>query len=300
MGLKTELKVKMADNAGFCFGVKRAINLAEETAGREHRVYTLGPIIHNPQEVKRLEKKGIKTLKDLKNLKTGCVILRTHGIPFNLHKKLENNRDINIIDATCPFVKKAQNIVKQLGACTSYRDKTIVVVGEKIHPEVAALISYGNGRCVVIETVKEAWSFRSNGDLSIVSQTTQVPENFESIVKVLKKRHRIKVYNTICKATLDRQKSAVKLAGNVDLMIVIGGKNSGNTTRLAEICSAKTNTYHIETCESIEEKWFKDITRVGLTAGASTPDWIIKEIEVRIKEINAVVPHLVLVGSVKE
>jgi len=284
MGLKAKLEIKIADNAGFCFGVRRAIDLAEKTADRERSVCTLGPIIHNPQEVKRLEKKGIKTLRDLKRLKTGFVILRTHGIPFDLHKKLENNRNINIIDATCPFVKRAQNIVKQLGA--GFKDRTIVVVGEKIHPEVAALISYGNGRCVVIENVNEARNFKSVRDLSIVSQTTQTPENFENIVKVLKKRHRIEVYNTICKATLDRQKSAEKLAENVDLMIVIGGKNSGNTTRLAQICSAKTNTYHIETSESIEEEWFENVARVGLTAGASTPDWVIKEIETKIKEIN--------------
>ncbi|MDR0800857.1 MAG: 4-hydroxy-3-methylbut-2-enyl diphosphate reductase [Endomicrobium sp.] len=297
--LKTKLKIKIAKNAGFCFGVRRAIDLTEKTADKECKVYTLGPVIHNPQEVKRLEKKGVKTLKDPKKVKSGSIILRTHGIPFSLHKKLEENKNINVIDAACPFVKRAQNTVKQLSTDIKSKDKTIIVVGEKIHPEVIALVSYGNGRCVVVENVKEARKFKGSGDLNIVSQTTQTPRNFDSIVKVLKKRYKTKVYNTICRATLDRQKAAEKLANNVNLMIVIGGKNSGNTTRLAQICSAKTETYHIETAGSVKEKWFKNINSVGLTAGASTPDWIIKEIEMRIREIGAKRPHNFISADIK-
>jgi len=285
--LKTKLRIKKAENAGFCFGVRRAINLTEKTAGKESKVYTLGPVIHNPQEVKRLEKKGIKALKDPKKVKSGSIILRTHGIPFNLHKRLEENKNINVIDAACPFVKRAQNTVKRLSTDIKSKDKTIIVVGEKVHPEVVALVSYGNGKCIVVENIKEAQKLRVSGGLNIVSQTTQTPENFNNIVRVLKKRYKTKVYNTICKATLDRQKAAEKLAKSVDLMIVIGGKNSGNTTRLAQICSEKTKTYHIETACSIKEKWFKNVNSVGLSAGASTPDWIIKEIEMRIKEVGA-------------
>jgi 4-hydroxy-3-methylbut-2-enyl diphosphate reductase len=285
--LKTKLRIKISAIAGFCFGVRRAINLVEKTAGEESKVYTLGPVIHNPQEVKRLEKKGIKTLKNLKKIKSGSIILRTHGIPINLHKRLEENKSINVIDATCPFVKRAQNTVKRLSTGIKSKDVTVIVVGEKVHPEVSALVSYGNGKCIVIENIKEAQKFSGRGNLNIVSQTTQTPENFNSIVRVLKKRYKTKVYNTICKATLDRQKAAEKLAKIVDLMIVIGGKNSGNTTRLAQICSEKTKTYHVETACSIKEKWFKNVNSVGLTTGASTPDWIIKEIEKRIKKIAA-------------
>jgi 4-hydroxy-3-methylbut-2-enyl diphosphate reductase len=287
MDLNKKLKIKIAGNAGFCFGVRRAIDLAEKTVAEEHKVYTLGPIIHNPQEVKRLEKKRIKTLRDLKEVRSGSVILRTHGIPFDLHKKLEKNKNINIIDAACPFVKRAQVIIKQLSTNAKSKDKTIVIVGERIHPEVVALLSYGKkGKCSVVESIKEAQDFRCIGDLNIVSQTTQTPENFESIVKVLKERHKVRVYNTICKATFDRQKSAEKLARSVDLMIVIGGKNSGNTRRLAQICSAKTNTYHVETVDSIKEEWFENVESVGLTAGASTPDWVIEDIEAKVKEIS--------------
>jgi 4-hydroxy-3-methylbut-2-enyl diphosphate reductase len=280
------LKIKIAKNSGFCFGVRRAIDLAEKATREKPKVYTLGPIIHNPQEVERLEKQGIKILKDPKRIKEGFVILRTHGIPFELHRKLEANKTINIIDATCPFVKRAQNIVKQLSVNMKSEDEKVILVGEKVHPEVVALVSYGNGKCVVIENPEEADSFKGSGNLNIVSQTTQTPENFDNIIKVLKKRHKIKIYNTICKATLDRQKSAKKLAGTFDLMIVIGGKNSGNTTRLAQICGTKTRTYHIETVDDVKERWFRKIESVGLTAGASTPDWIIKNIERRIKEIG--------------
>ncbi|MDR3275502.1 MAG: 4-hydroxy-3-methylbut-2-enyl diphosphate reductase [Endomicrobium sp.] len=283
------LKVKISDNAGFCFGVRRAINLAEETAGKECKVYTLGPIIHNPQEVARLEKRGIKILNDPKRVKRGSIILRTHGIPFNLHKKLEENKGVNIIDAVCPFVKKAQNIVKQLSSDIKSKNKTIIVVGEKVHPEVIALVSYGNDKCIVIENEEEAQKFKDKGDLNIVSQTTQTPENLNNIVKILRKRYKLKVYNTICKATLDRQKAAEKLAKKVDLIIVIGGKNSDNTTRLAQICSEKTKAYHIESVDDIKEKWFKNINSVGLTAGASTPAWIIEEIKNKIKNIKKVI-----------
>jgi 4-hydroxy-3-methylbut-2-enyl diphosphate reductase len=285
--LKIKLRVKIAENAGFCFGVRRAIDLTEKIASKECKVYTLGPVIHNPQEVKRLERKDIKILKDPKKVKSGSIILRTHGIPFNIHKKLEENKNINVVDAACPFVKRAQNTVKRLSTDIKSKDKTIIVVGEKVHPEVIALVSYGSGKCVVVENVKEAQNFKGRGGVNIVSQTTQTPENFNSIVGVLKKRYKTKVYNTICKATIDRQKAAEKLAKTVDLMIVIGGKNSGNTTRLAQICSKKTKTYHIETACSVKEKWFKNVNSVGLTAGASTPDWIIKEIEMKIKKIGA-------------
>ncbi|MDR3257101.1 MAG: 4-hydroxy-3-methylbut-2-enyl diphosphate reductase [Endomicrobium sp.] len=280
-------KIKIADKAGFCFGVRRAIDLAEKTVAKEQKVYTLGPIIHNPQEVQRIKNKGIEILKDPKRIKSGSVILRTHGIPLNIHKQLEENININIIDATCPFVKRAQDIVKRLSTDKKSKDKIIIVVGEKVHPEVVALVSYGNGNCVVIENVKEAQDFKGNSDLSIVSQTTQAPKNFDNIVKTLKERYKVKIFNTICKATFDRQKAAEKLAKNVNLMIVIGGKNSGNTTRLAQICSDKTKTYHIETVDDIKERWFKNVNSIGLTAGASTPDWIIKDVERKVKEFDA-------------
>ncbi|MDR3125084.1 MAG: 4-hydroxy-3-methylbut-2-enyl diphosphate reductase [Endomicrobium sp.] len=280
------LKIKVAKNAGFCFGVRRAIEIAEKTLKNKSKVYTLGPIIHNPQEVKRLEKQGIKILKSVSRIRDGYVILRTHGIPFDLHKKLNENKNINVIDSTCPFVKRAQDVVKELSNNETAENLNIIIVGEKVHPEVVALVSYGNKKCVVIETSQEAKMFKGSKNLSIVSQTTQTSENFNNIVNILSKNYKIAVYNTICRATLDRQQSAQELACIVDLMIVIGGKNSGNTTRLAQICSCKTRTYHIETFKDLKKSWFKNISTVGLTAGASTPDWIIKDVEIKVKEIG--------------
>lgn len=275
------VEVKIATNAGFCFGVKRAIDLVEKTLNEKPEVYTLGPIIHNPQEVKRLKEKGVKILNDIDCVKSGCIILRTHGISLELRNRLEKDKTLYIIDATCPFVKKAQDIIKNL----SSQETTIIIIGEKSHPEVEALVSYGAGKCVVIESPEEALEFKGTGELNIVSQTTQTPQNFNVIVEILKKRFKVNIYNTICKATLERQESAKKLAKNVDLMIVIGGKNSGNTTRLAEICKAQTKTYHIETIDELDDKWFNNIKTVGLTAGASTPDNIIKSVQRRLGEI---------------
>jgi 4-hydroxy-3-methylbut-2-enyl diphosphate reductase len=273
--------VKVAPNAGFCFGVKRSIELVEKTLGEKTEVYTLGPIIHNPQEVKRLKEKGVRVLNDIDCVKSGCIILRTHGISLELHNRLEKDKAISVIDATCPFVKKAQSIVKNL----SSQETTIIIVGEKSHPEVEALVSYGAGKCIVIENPKEASEFKGKGELNIVSQTTQTPQNFDIIVKIIKKRFKVNIYNTICKATIERQKAAQELAKSADLMIVIGGRNSGNTTRLAEICKAQTKTYHIETVNEIDNKWFENVSIVGLTAGASTPNSIIKSVEQRVREI---------------
>lgn len=275
------VEIKTAANAGFCFGVKRAIGLVEKTLNEKPEVYTLGPIIHNPQEVKRLKEKGVKILNDIDCVKSGCIILRTHGISLELLNRLEKDKTLYIIDATCPFVKKAQDIIKNL----SSQETTIVIVGENSHPEVEALVSYGAGKCVVIENPREALEFKGIGELNIVSQTTQTPQNFNVIVEILKKRFKVNIYNTICEATLERQESAKKLAKKVDLMIVIGGKNSGNTTRLAEICKAQTKTYHIETIDELDAKWFNNIKTVGLTAGASTPDNIIKSVQRRLGEI---------------
>jgi len=275
------VEIKTAANAGFCFGVKRAIGLVEKTLNEKPEVYTLGPIIHNPQEVKRLKEKGVKILNDIDCVKSGCIILRTHGISLELLNRLEKDKTLYIIDATCPFVKKAQDIIKNL----SSQETTIVIVGENSHPEVEALVSYGAGKCVVIENPREALEFKGIGKLNIVSQTTQTPQNFNVIVEILKKRFKVNIYNTICEATLERQESAKKLAKKVDLMIVIGGKNSGNTTRLAEICKAQTKTYHIETIDELDAKWFNNIKTVGLTAGASTPDNIIKSVQRRLGEI---------------
>ena len=275
-------KITIAKSAGFCFGVKRAIDLAEDIASKNKEVYTFGPLIHNPQEVQRLEKENIKVIEDYSNIEKGILVLRTHGIPLNIYENLSKKENIKIVDATCPFVKKAQDIIKEL----SKDSEQIVIVGEKKHPEVVALVSYGKGKCLVVEDKKDVKNVKKTDIIYIVSQTTQSPKKFEEIVNEISKISQVKVFNTICRATFDRQSAAEKLAKEVDIMIVVGGKNSGNTTRLYQICSAITTTYHIENIDEIERDWFKDIKNIGITAGASTPDWIIEKIKRRIQEIT--------------
>jgi 4-hydroxy-3-methylbut-2-enyl diphosphate reductase len=273
-------RVRIADKAGFCFGVKRAIKMAERATSKKDKVYTFGPIIHNPQEVKRLKGLGIKVLKN-PSVRNATLILRTHGISLEQYEKLLAVKSLNIVDAVCPFVKKAQNIVKEL----SQQGKAIVIIGEKSHPEIIALLSYGNEKTVVISDKKDIKKIKFNEELNIVSQTTQSLENFNNIVKILSDKYKTKIYNTICKATFDRQAAAYKYAKDSDLMIVIGGKNSANTARLAKLCANITSTRHIEDVKDLKKSWFKNKKNICLTAGASTPDWIIKDIYSNIKKI---------------
>ncbi|MDR3244051.1 MAG: 4-hydroxy-3-methylbut-2-enyl diphosphate reductase [Elusimicrobiota bacterium] len=273
-------KITVAKKAGFCFGVKRAIKMAQEAVLKNKKTFVIGSLIHNPQEIKRLQKLGIKTLKS-PNVKSGIIILRTHGISSDLYDRLKKRKSIELADAVCPFVKRAQKIVENLGQ----KGERIVIVGEKDHPEIIALRSYAGKKCIIINDVGQAQKIKTQEPLNIVSQTTQSLENFDAIVKVLRRNHKIKIFNTICKATFDRQKEAAELAKTADLMIVIGGMNSANTSRLAQICKDKTITRHIETVGSLKKSWFKGKKNICITAGASTPDWIIKDIRFAIENI---------------
>ena len=278
------VKITIAESAGFCFGVKRAIDLVQDIASKNDKVYTFGPLIHNPQEIQRLEKENIKVVEDFSKIEKGVLVLRTHGIQLNIYEKLLTKKNIELVDATCPFVKRAQDIVKELSKDNN--TKQIIIVGEKRHPEVVALVSYGKEKCLIVEDKKDVKNVKKTDIIYVVSQTTQSPRNFDRIVEEISKISKVKVFNTICRATFDRQSSAKKLAKEVDVMIVIGGKNSGNTTRLYQICSNITKTYHIETVDEIEKSWFKNMDKIGITAGASTPDWIINNIERRIEELT--------------
>lgn len=271
-------KIIIAKSAGFCFGVRRAITLAEKTAEGKKKIYSLGPLIHNPQEVKRLEKHGVKSISRPERLTNATLVLRTHGIPAGQREKLLR-RKLEVVDATCPFVKRAQDAVRQLSA----KQATVIIVGERTHPEVVGLVSYGGKKCYVVENIADARKLKLAGEICVVSQTTQTPENFNAVVTFLKKKYKhITTYNTICRATIDRQSAASGLARRVDVMVVVGGKNSGNTRRLAEICRAYAPTYHIETSAELKASWFAKAARIGLTAGASTPDWIINDVKAAI------------------
>ena len=275
------LEVILADYLGFCYGVKRAIKIARENAAPDGSACTLGPIIHNPQMVERLKDEGVGTIDCLDDLKRGKVIIRSHGVGPETYERAEA-MGLECVDATCPHVKKAQLSAKELAE----EGRFVVIVGEKEHPEVHSIVQWAGGNVAVIETVAEAASVPNASRLGIISQTTFSGERFREIVSaLLDKSCDIRVMRTICTATDQRQRAARELASKVDVMLVIGGKNSANTTRLAQLCAKICRTYHIETAEELQPAWFDNIEKIGITAGASTPDWIIKEVYKKCQRI---------------
>ncbi len=283
------VEIVIAEYAGFCFGVKRAINLAEKAsqyAKNGRQVLSIGPLIHNPQEVERLRRQGIEVLKDESMLESGStVIIRSHGLPPNKERELIK-RGLNVIDATCPYVKAVHEAVVRL----SKEGYFVVIVGEKNHPEVIGTWGYlqeAGGDGVVVESHEDLKAVLGKERVGIVAQTTQNEQLFKEVVgEVCLWSKEVKVINTICNATSERQEDVYRLAPRVDVMIVIGGKNSGNTRRLYEISkSLNPRAYHIETSQELKDEWFKGVKRIGITAGASTPDWIIRSVVESIREM---------------
>ena len=267
--------IRLAENCGFCYGVKRAVTMAEKAAHSEDVSYTLGPIIHNPQVVGKLEDNGVYAINELSDVDKGTVIIRSHGVGPEIYEEADR-RGLPVIDATCPHVQKAQRDAKSVVD----EGLTLIILGEKKHPEVKSINLWAGNKGIIVETEEDAENIQFVEKIGVVVQTTFSQFKFQSIIKILEqKSNDQKIFKTICQATEERQNSAVALAKEVDLMIVVGGKNSGNTTRLAEVCrDVGCTTYHIETATEIQMAWFKDVTTVGVTAGASTPDWIIKEV----------------------
>ncbi len=277
------MKVILAKQAGFCFGVKRATQMAFEAADKGGKTYTLGPIIHSPQVVQKLEEMGVKALKDISGMDEGTIIIRSHGVASG---ELEEaiRKELEIVDATCPFVKKAQEHVESL----SQAGYDVVVVGDADHPEVQGIVSYASGKVYVVGSGEEAAKLPKMAKIGVVAQTTQSFENLKNVVDAcLTKGGEIRVFHTICDATAVRQEEAKELAGRVDCMIVIGGYNSANTKRLAEVCTElQPKTYHIEMAQQLNPIWFEGVDKVGVTAGASTPKWLIDEVLEQIEKIN--------------
>ena len=266
------MEVILSECLGFCYGVKRAIKIAEEHA--DGKSCTLGPIIHNPQMVERLKAKGVGTVEDLTAMEEGTIIIRSHGVGPHVYEKAKS-LGLNLVDATCPHVKKAQLSAKELAE----DGRQVIIVGEKNHPEVKSIFEWSNKSAIILETESDAKNFSPCPKLGIVSQTTVSGENFVRIVThLLAKSPDIRILRTICTATDQRQKAALELSEKVDVMLVIGGRNSANTTRLAQLCAEKCRTYHIETAAELSPVWLDKANKVGITAGASTPDWIIGEV----------------------
>lgn len=277
------MEIVLARKAGFCFGVKRATQMAFDAASTKSDAFTLGPIIHSPQVVDRLNQMGVRVEKALDQITAGTVILRSHGVRAEELAEA-NAKGLDVVDATCPFVRKAQEHVRFL----SSEGYTVIVVGEVEHPEVKGIVSYASGDVHVVADGAAVASLPRMAKIGIVAQTTQPFKNLADAVQAcLKRGGEIRIFNTICDATTVRQDEAEHLAGQVDCMIVVGGYNSANTCRLRELCTAiQPKTYHIETAEEIDPSWFGSVDRVGVTAGASTPKWIIDTVLERLAEID--------------
>ena len=275
------MKVTLAKSAGFCFGVKRAVEMVYKEAETGKKVYTLGPIIHNEQVVQDLEQKGVRVIdtpEELSKAEDATVIIRSHGISADVYHQLEDKK-VRIVDATCPFVSKIHRIVEkkyQEGSC-------IVIVGNANHPEVEGINGWCNGAATVIGSVSEAENYSQDParKLCVVAKTTFNYKKFKDIVDIFsKKSYDINVMNTICNATEERQTEAAAIAGDSDAMIVIGGKHSSNTQKLYEICkNVCPDTHFIQTLDDLDLKQFQSFRSVGITAGASTPNTIIKEVQ---------------------
>lgn len=291
------MKVKVAETAGFCFGVKRAVNKVYELIDTEQKpIFTLGPIIHNEGVVADLEARGVHVIAEADldspddTLQNGTVVIRSHGVGKPIYDKLKE-KNISYVDVTCPFVLKIHRIVEK----ESLAGNHIIIIGDKDHPEVQGICGWCQGPYTVIRNKEEAEAFvpQKGKKISIVSQTTFNYNKFKDLVEILcKKRYDnnvlniLNILNTICNATEERQREAKNIAGEVDTMLVVGGRHSSNTQKLFEICKKECgNTYYIQTPVDLDSEMFQCSSYVGITAGASTPNKIIEEVQehVRIK-----------------
>ncbi|HIT65888.1 MAG TPA: 4-hydroxy-3-methylbut-2-enyl diphosphate reductase [Candidatus Merdisoma merdipullorum] len=276
------MKVKLAKTAGFCFGVRRAVDTVyEQIEQSQGPIYTYGPIVHNEMVVRELEEKGVRVLgteEELAELTQGTVIIRAHGVGRHIYELLEQ-KGIRLVDATCPFVRKIHRIAER----EEKNGRRILIIGNAKHPEVEGIRGWCRNPSYVIESAEEARNFKAplSEKLCIVSQTTFNYNKFEDLVEIIsKKGYDILVLNTICSATEERQTEARQIASEVDAMIVIGGSHSSNTQKLFEICKKECgNTYYIQSLDDLDLKTSESIRCVGITAGASTPNKIIEEVQ---------------------
>ena len=280
------MKVKVAETAGFCFGVKRAVDkvyqLIEDGVSP---IYTLGPIIHNEEVVSDLESRGVRVIEveDLDHIKSGTVVIRSHGVGREIYEKLKEN-GLEYVDVTCPFVLKIHRIVEK----ESLAGKQIFIFGDPKHPEVQGIRGWAGEQVTVVQTQEDAERFElpdKDQKVCIVAQTTFNYNKFKELVEIIsKKRYDIVVLNTICNATKERQTEARQIAARVDAMVVIGDKRSSNTQKLFEICKEEClNTYYIQTLDDLDINQLRSVESVGITAGASTPNKIIEEVQNNVR-----------------
>ena len=282
------MQVELAKSAGFCFGVQRAVDTVYKQIEENstEKIYTYGPLIHNEEVIKDMEKKGVEVIlseEELKQIKSGIVIIRSHGVPKRICDLLDENK-VRYVDATCPFVKKIHRIVEE----KSRDGYHIVIIGNREHPEVMGIEGWAQGPATIIQTEEEARVFElvsESEKVCVVAQTTFNYNKFKDLVEIIsEKRYDIIVLNTICNATKERQEEAYDIAKRVDAMIVIGDKRSSNTQKLFEICSnACADTYYIQTLGDLNMNQLRSVETVGITAGASTPNKIIEEVQNNVR-----------------
>ncbi len=268
------MKVVVAEKCGFCHGVKNAIRVAEQVLAEENDVYSLGPIIHNRDEVERLANIGLKTVGKVEEIQSGTVLIRSHGAAPEQIAKLRE-KGLNIVDATCILVKRVQHIASELEK-DGYK---VVIIGEENHPEVRAVVGCAKD-VVVIADESDLHKLPQNAKLGVVCQTTQSPEHFGKMLGAIGRGgfSELKVINTLCKEAIKRQESAVQLCKQVGIMFVLGGLESANTRRLAELCKKyNSETFHLQNWNELDKSILLGKNIAGVTAGASTPEWIIAE-----------------------
>ncbi|MCK9472508.1 4-hydroxy-3-methylbut-2-enyl diphosphate reductase [Sulfurimonas sp.] len=267
------MKIELAESYGFCFGVKRAIKIAEENKNSS----TYGPLIHNSKEIERLEKDyKVSLTNNHKSFSSGDkAVIRTHGIPKNELAELKENR-VDVVDATCPYVTKPQQICQEM----SEQGYDIIIFGDEAHPEIKGVKSYATYGATVVTSPKELENLKLKEKIALVAQTTRKVEDYLEVANYLIPRHKeVRVFNTICNATFENQEAVRKISKKADVMIIIGGKNSSNTKQLFSISQDNcTDSYHIEDENDLDFSWFEGKKFCGISAGASTPDWIIQNV----------------------
>lgn len=269
------MEILIAKNAGFCFGVDRAVKMTVDELNRDNKeIYSFGPLIHNPQAVESLEKKGLTTIDDYDSILSGRIIVRSHGVSKSVKDEI-TIKGLELIDCTCPYVIAVHKKVNEY----SLKEYDIVIIGDKTHPEVIGINGWCDNKAYIVNSVDEAIALPDFEKVCVVSQTTNRIDKFSELSKLVEaKSKEVVLFNTICNATKLRQEAAEDLSKVVDAMIVLGGKTSSNTIKLAEISKNFCDiVYHVETIEEIDLQYLQGFNKIGITAGASTPDWIIKE-----------------------
>ena len=245
-------------------------------------IYTLGPLIHNPQVIQELESRGVKSVSQLSDIPAGSkLVMPSHGVAKSVIEEARRS-GLEIIDLTCPFVSKVHRLAEQLVG-EGYQ---VVILGDPGHTEVKGIMSRAGEDAIAVSRAEDISAHELKKRVGVLAQTTQTPDEYRILVaQVALRAYEVRAFNTICNATTDRQQAALELAVEVDVMVVVGGRNSANTRRLAEMCTSIVRTHHIETAEELDSRWFREAKEVGVTAGASTPDWIIKEVVAKLESL---------------